>query len=1003
MFLSDLALKKPIATLVGLIILGMFGVLAMRNVGVDIVPSVTIPYVSVQVIYPGASPDEMETAVVRKIEDAAVQVDGIKHITSTCGNNFSLTMLEFELGRDLDVMATDVREKIALIEKDLPAGAEKPKVMKFDINATAVVTMALTGSQTTEELYDYADDRLKDRFASLGGVATVDLIGGEKREVVVTVDRDKLAASGLTLAQVIEKVGKGNLKLPSGSISDHGREFSVMFNAEAKEIARLGDIELGSPRGDRVYLRDVASFNWGTARAESLAYFDGKPAIVLKVTKKGEANAAAVVDAVKGVYEQLCGQMPEGMTLNWVRDDGAYVKATVMGGIDAIWQGILLTGFILLIFLADWRTALTAFVSIPATIVIAMVTFSVFGYTMNLSTMTGVGISTGILVANSIVVLENIAAKPGDVGKATGEIALAVFASALTNVVVFIPIATMRTLAGQFFVPFAVTVTIATLSSLLISFTLTPMMAQALMGKGEVLNRFLARILKPWDLFYRGMEKFYLATVREVTRHPKTWLLLFSAATLAGFALLVPFVKSDFTPNMDQGDISVTLEFAADSTLERTAERTREIAKRIAALTDSTGGSIAERVTISIGKVQGTLGRVSRGTQLAQIDLKLRSMTEREDSINEIATRIRAILRDEPDVMASALIPLIIGGTSQKIQLRVLGDDLDKLNEIGLGASKNLKGDPSAANVVNTVRAGRPEIRIAPNRAVINDLGLTPYFLGLNLRAAIAGIKSGTYTAGDRAYDIRVRYDERDGAEQIEELNFPGPEGRPFTLGAVAEVHKTLQPVTIVRSEKRRAVFIDADNAPVHGLSETLATGMKCVNELKPRDYEIVIGGQAEYMHEALSEFKLVTFVAIALTFLLLAAMLESWTMPFIILFTIPFSYLGIFAATVLTHTTLSIFGLLAGIMLVGVVVNAAILYIDEWQRTGDVMQAAKAKFRPILMSCAAALFGMMPMALGGGLGCELRQSMGIGSVGGMLVSTLISLYFIPALCALRR
>ncbi len=1002
MFLSDTAIRRPVLTLVALIMLMMFGFLAVRTVGVDIVPNVTIPYVSVTVVYPGASPEEIETSIVKPIEDAVVQVDGLKHVTSTCANNFCQVMLEFNLDRSQDVAASDVREKIGAIEGDLPSAAEKPQILKFDMNAIPVVTVALTGDRPVDELYDYADQQLSDRFSAVAGVASVELIGGEEREVIVSVDREKLAAAGLTLAEVVEKVGKGNLKVPSGQISDRAREVSLTFDAEADDPAALGDIELGAPRGDRVYLRDVATFAFGTKRPESLAFSDGKPAVVMKVTKRGEANAAKTVDGIRAAFDLAKENLPGGLRLDWVRDDGAYVHATVAGGVSSIWQGVLLTGLVLLLFLADWRTALTAFVSIPITIVISLIVFSAFGYTANVITMNAVGISVGILVANSIVVLENIAAKPGDVAKATDEIALAVAASALTNVVVFLPIATMKTMAGRFFVPFAIVVTASTFASLLVSFTLTPMMAKALDGKGEGVNRILARLVAPWNACYAALERGYARSLAAVLRRPKTWLLVFSVLTVAGFALLAPLVKSDFVPTMDKGELSVKLEFPADSNLERTAERTREIAAKLGSLTGSDGRSFVTHRVISVGKTQGVLGQVGRGSYLAEINFVLTDMTDRPDTIDDISNKMRRVLEGEPDVIATVMVPSVIGGASQAMQLKILGDDMAKLDELGLETARQLKADASASDVSHNVRPGRPELRIHPNRAVLNDLGLTPYLLGLNLRASIAGLTPATFTQGDRSYDIRVRYAQKDGVGQVEELNFPGPEGRPFVLGTVASVARTMQPVQIVRSEKQRSIIVYANNAPGHGLGETIDAATAAVQARLPRGYSTVLGGMAEYMAEAFEEFGLVTIVAIALTYLLLAAILESWALPFVILFTIPFSYLGIFAAIALTGTTLSIFGLLAGIMLVGVVVNAAILLIDEWRRTGDVALAAKAKFRPILMSCAAALFGMLPMALGGGLGSELRQSMGIGSVGGILVSSLVSLYFIPALCKVR-
>jgi len=383
------------------------------------------------------------------------------------------------------------------------------------------------------------------------------LIGGETREVVVELDRARLAAKGLTVAEVAQKVGKGSLKVPSGDIDDGGRNIPLTFDAEAKTPDALGDIELGVARGAKVYLRDVATFGFGSKKVETLGFYDGRPAVLLKITKRGEANALKTVERVRETFADVSRTLPEGMRLDWVRDDGDFVQASVADGFSSIWQSVLLTGFILILFLGDWRTAGAAFVSIPVTVIVTMLAFPAFGYTFNLITMSAIGITTGILVANSIVVLENISKRleaGGDVkstvAKAAGEIALAVFASALTNVVVFLPIGTMKTLVGKLLSPFAIVITAATFASLFVSFTLTPILASLFAGRGERVNRVLAKILAPWTLCYRGIERGYVATLNALLKFPRLATLAIAAATIVAFWLIAPGVKMDLTrPN----------------------------------------------------------------------------------------------------------------------------------------------------------------------------------------------------------------------------------------------------------------------------------------------------------------------------------------------------------------------------------------------------------------------------------------------------------------------
>lgn len=1013
MFLVKASIRRPIAMSTLLIALGVFGVLAFRKVGIDLVPSVDTPYVTVNVIYPGAAPDEIESAVAKRVEDAVVQVDGIKHMTTTCLNNLCQVLLEFELDRDVDDCATDVREKISLIRSDLPQGVEEPKILKYDVNATPVVTITLTGSLPVPDLYDYADDKLKSRFSSLPGVASIDLIGGMKREVIVEVNRQRLAARQLSLYAIAQAVGRENIKVPMGQIDDRGREYTLTFDAEAKELDRLGDIEIGTVSGERIYLRDVATFRYGTARVKSIATYDGRPAILMKIVKKGEANAVAVVNRVKETYATLAESLPGGMELKWFRDDGTFIAEQVKDGFGSIWQGILLTGFILLLFLADLRTALVAFVSIPVTMVIALASFSWFDYTMDVATMSALGISTGILVTNSIVVLEAVASafatmkKGDDVGavveKSSSAVALAVAASALTNVVVFLPIAGMTCLAGKFLAPFAVTVAAATFVSLLVSFTLTPMLAKLTYNWFGGVNRVLQKLIVPWTWCYTAMERLYVASVGSVLRLPKTFLLVVTALCALCFWFLNGKIASNFSPPVDRADITVKLEFPADYALTHTHERAEALAEKIRR------DPAVEHVTVQAGKVQGLVGQASEGSYLAEIDVRLVDKRVRApgSSLDDVINRFTALCNEERDVSPIVLSPLLVGGVGQQMRFNIMGDDLDALTEIGNAFTRRLAADPTSSQVQNSLRPGRPEVRLYPKRAVLHDLNVPAAALGYDLRGTVTGLKTSTFTRGDRSFDIRVRCDARDGIDQFDALNLPGPDGNPIPLTALAEPRQRLAPTQILRFEKRREAAIYANPATGKGNSVVIDRTRELAKEIVPDGYTTSFSGLAELMQEATDEFSLAMVIAIILTYLLLAAILESWAQPFIILLTVPFSYLGLFAALWLTGQTASIFSLLAGIMLIGVVVNAAILLIDDvnvLRRTEGLtdprtllLTAAARKFRPILMSLFAALFGMFPMAFGTGLGSELRAGIGIGSVGGILVSSILSLYFIPA------
>lgn len=1009
MFLSNASLKRPIAMTTVILMVLFFGALAYRHLGLDLMPQVDFPFITVLTAYPGAAPDEIETSVAKKIEDAVVAVDGIRHLHSTCMNNVCQTLIEFELDRDVDLAAMDVREKIDLIRADLPEAVKDPKILKFDINARPVVTLALTGDLPVDELYDFADNRLRDRLSTLSGVADVEITGGAKREIHVLADREQLAARGLTVPDLVRAVSEGQVKIPSGSLRDGTREFTVTFDGEAARIEDLGDLQVGVVAGERVYVRDVADLTVGTERVEEAAFLRGRPCIAVKIVKKGEANAVRVVQRVQDAVKQLQPELPGGVELVWFRDDADFIKATVDDAWGSVVQGILLTGAILLLFLQDIRTAFIAFLSMPASIVAAFAIMPSLGYTLNIPTLTAFGISVGILVTNSIVVLENIATRLSghrervreDVQKATAAVAVAVLASALTNIVVFIPVGMMRSLSGRMLSCFGVVIAAATLASLFMSFTLTPILAALLLRKEPRFNRRLQWLFRPWQRGYEKLEAAYGASLARASRRSGLLVAATLAVCVAGLALVAPRVSMTFVPQADSGELSIKLEYPGDVNVDETARRAQAVAARL------DGRPEVRDSLVIVGKVQGLLGQASEGPFLAEILVRLTPKTERRESIEAVCDAYRRLLRDEAGCQYSVMIPSVIGGSTKMIEAQISGDDLDTLNRLGREAARLAEENPLAVDIEHSVRVGKPEVRVHPRRAVLHDLGLPARSLGLALRGDLEGLIAATFKQGDRAYDIRVKYAEQTGRAQIPALNLPGADGKPLPLETVASLEYAEQPVQIIRSEKQRVVRVYADLAPGAGLGTAVEQLDRSIGAILPAGYHVAFLGMTEKMVEAFVEFRTVVVVAILLTYLLLAAILESWTQPLMIMMTVPFSYLGLFLAIWLTGTTLSILGLLGGVMLIGVVVNNAILMMDEvnvlrreqgLHKREAMLKAAGAKFRPICMTSIAAVLGMLPMALGRGLGSEIRASIGVGSVGGMVVSSVLSLYFIPLL-----
>ena len=1005
MSLSERSVSRPVATISSVLVLILLGAACIGRIGLDIFPKVELPYVTVVTVWPGANAREIESEIARDIEDALSSLDGLKHMNSSCMENVCQTLLEFELNVDADQAATDVREKLDLIAEDLPPDAEKPKVLKFDPNAKPVVQLAFTGDLPPDDLYDWADQKLKDRLSVLEGVANVDLLGGEEREVVVSVRREDLAARGLTILDVTKALREGNVKIPSGHVRDRGTETTVTFAGDFSTPEALLDLEIRTEGEARCYLRDVADVAFGTKEKRSAALLDGRPCVVLKIIKKGDANAVAVVRRVRKAFEELRREVPGGTRLLWITDDGGFTEAMVADAWFNIGLGVALTAAILILFLNNARAALIAAITMPVTLVATMAPVYFFGYTMNISTLMALGVSVGILVANSIVVLESIdrvRSEIKDPGRAASEgtsrVANAIAASVLTNVVVFVPIGMMTSLVGRYFTPFAMTAVAATVVSLIVSFTLTPTLASLLL-RGEKKPSRLARLT---ERTYGRIEGAYASFLRRLSRRAGAVLAVSAVAIIVLGLFAASGVGTSFLPDFDRGEILVRLEYPPYYDLGRT---TSEVKKVIGRLGDLPG---LEHSLAVVGKAEGVIGQSSEGVYLAQILLKFKPKTERDENLDDLIGAVTTRLEDYTDCLVTASPRTIVGGQSYDIELDFRGEDLAVLDEAGKAAVRRFQKLASLESVDSTVRAGRPEIHVEPRRPVLSDAGVPPAVLGTALRGNLEGLKTTTLREENRSYDIRVRYLQREGTRQVAEFRFPARDGLAADLTSLARVERKLVPILIMRSDKLRTVRIFAN---LSGL-KPLGTAVEEINSIIEAEALLPPGvshrfvGITELMQEAGRDFRFAGILAALLTFLLLAGILESFITPLAIMLTLPLGGVGMLLGLLAAHESLSIYAMLGGVMLIGLVVNGAILIIDRIKVLRDqgvsakdaVIEGSATRFRPVIMTTVAAILSMLPLTVGRGLGSEPRVAMGAAMIGGLLVSSLLTLFVIPLL-----
>jgi len=1010
-FFARLAVQRPVLTSMLVIVLVILGSFSYLRLGVDLLPGIDFPVVTVSAVYPGAGPEEVEAQVTEPIEDAVSTVPNLESLTSYSRENVSIVIVEFGYGVDADLAAIEVKDKVDAIRARLPADVEPPTIQKLDIGAMPIMALALSGPQSLTALNDFADQVLRDRLARVDGVATVAISGGREQEVQVRVHPDRLRAYDLALTDLAGLVGAGSVTIPAGRVTETGGEFAVRVVGEYTSVQEIEDLPIPLPGGGRIRLGDVATVMPGLADLRQLARFNGQPTVSISIQKRADANTVATAEGVFDAVEELRAQLPPGAELRVARDFSAFIRDAIQDIFRNILLGIFLTTAVLFLFLHSWRGTIIAAAAMPATIVATFLFLDQLGFTINVMTLMALGITVGILVTNTIVVLESIyrhldrgehprtAAEEG-----TTEVAVAVAAAALTNVVVFTPIAFMEGIIGQFFFAFGLTVVFATLTSVLISFTLAPMLAARLLRVNETRlekEGWLGFLWKRFDAGYQAVEEEYRRALGWVLARPRNgWAVIGGTALLVALAafLQLRFVGGEFMPAQDEGVVDVALELPPGTPVERTAEiarRAEALIREIPEVTDlltNVGGGGGGMFTLQ--------GDVSQASIQATVESDLHTET--------FLPRFRELLAVLPDADVTVTLGETMGpGGMAALQVLVKGPEQDRLHEVARRATEAVATVPGLVDVRNTIEDPRPEVVFRPRREVLTEYGLTVAQVGGALRASLEGVTPGVYREAGEERDIRVRLEEgsRSRVEELGDLQIRTFAGM-IPVSALGELSLEGGETTIQRDEKQRTVTIEAEigRGNLTALAAEMRTALDAVEF--PPGYSYEITGQFEIFQESLVEMGKALLLAIILTYVVLAMILESYVHPVTIMLTLPLGAVGAVFALFLTASNLNIFSMMALIMLVGIVVNNAILILDYARilrsRGKEIlealMEAAPARLRPIIMTNVAIAFALLPQALGTGPGSFYRVPMAIVTIGGVLVAALFTLFLIPTI-----
>lgn len=1015
------SIYKPITMLMVILTVVVFGLYTYSMMVVDLMPKFDVPVVTATIIYQGANPEEIESTIIKPIEDQVELVDGIDYVQSICLENYGILVAMFNMGINVDVAANDVRSKIDLASINFPDAVQAPIIAKVDINGAAIMSISFTGPLNSTELRQKVEDDIEPLFTAVSGVASVDVFGGTTRQISIEIDKDKMLDRNVDIATIMGLFGQSNINFPIGEVIGKHKNTSVRTSGKFQTLDEIRNMDIPTAKGV-IKLSEIAVVKDTIETITSASRFNGHNSVSLDIKKRSDANVVKVSEGVIKRMNEIQKTLPEGFELHLVYDKSEAVSESIDNVIQNIIIAIALTAGLLLLFLGKFSTMIIAALTMPISVIGAFTLMYFAGFGINMMSLMALSSSVGLLVTNSIVVLENINEKlklglePKEAAyKGTSEIMVAIMASTLTNVCVFVPIAFMKSIAGIFFRTFGLTMVFATFVSLLVTFTLTPLMA-AYLFKGKKKDEFgniieekpgiIASALGIFPKVLNGVRFIYLKTLSFCLSIPG---VIFQVLALVGTIAVVGFLAKnaltvEIMPKQDQGMISVKLEMPVGTNIETTDSIAQIIESRIK--------GVPEIVHYSMN-VGGSNGMTTVNQATMRVKL-LKDWEGRTRSTDQIVDSLRPYLADIPDAYIS-----IKSASASEMNNNSAGDVVLEVN--GLHADSVVKASnlimdrikDSISGIVDlktSYEAGKPEIRLIPNRQALADYGVTLQTVATYNYIAVSGYEAGQYTEDGEEYDVYVRMMEKDRQSHtdIENLPIMTPKGY-LNASELFYIEDGAGPTRIDRKRKRTRVDVSMNLLPGHTTGEimgkvgALAESMK--SEL-PEGITFSFGAQADMQNDMVAEFKVAIVMAILLTYILLIALLESFAQPFIIMMTIPMGAIGVLLALVFTGKALSMIALMAIVMLIGVVVNNAILLLDESNRLlrsgamgrrSAMMTAAKNKFQPIVLATFASIVAQLPLAFAlGGNVAAMTQPMGIASVGGLLVSAILTMYLVP-------
>lgn len=1026
MNLYKLSVERPVTIIMITLAVIIIGAISLFNLPIDLLPEIELPIAVVTASYEGVGPTEIEELITKPLENSLSTVSNIKQVSSVSSEGNSIVIAEFTQGTDMEFASLEMREKVDLVKGILPEDSSNPMVIKIDPNATPIVQLSLTQKGETDNLLllqELGEDTIKPRLERLKGVASVSITGGYENQVEVVLNEQKLKGYGLTQDQIAQLLRAENLNLPAGEVKKGTNNITVRTEGELESLEEIKDMPIPLKTGGVILLRDVADVYLANKEVSSISRLEGKRSVNVSIQKQSGTNTVTVAREINKEIEKLKTELKD-TNIDTVMDQSIYIEEAIKNvALSALLGGILAV-IILYIFLKNITTTLIIAISIPVSIIFTFILIYFNGITLNIMTLGGLALGVGMLVDNSIVVLENIyrfrqigLSKKQAAIDGAREVGLAIVASTLTTVAVFLPIAFVEGITSVIFKEFALTVTMSLGASLLVSLTVVPMLSSKLIKieekdlekrqKRRGALGLLDKIYSSSDRAFERVQGSYKKALKwSLAKRGKTVLIAILIFILS--LSLTPTLGLEFFPSSDQGTITVGIELPAGAKLEKTNEIVANVEEKLKTIKE------VKSIFSSIGSTGNQMSLSSGGTNSANIQVNLAELKDRKASDTEIADRVRGFTKDIAGAeirveVASSAIGGIGGGGA--IDVKIKGDNLDSLEKIGKDFENIVSKINGTREVKSSLREGIPEVEIKINRPVAARYGLNAAGIASSVRNSLSGQIATRYSTNGSEIDVLIKGDSvyKESIANLKQSTIASPTGIGVPLDQVADISVRKGPVSINREEQIRTISVTGDIAGRDVGSVNSDIENKLDEYDMPKGYSYELGGENEQAIDAFKNLSLALVLAVVLVYMVLASQFESLLYPFIIMLTVPLAIGGGVLGLILTRRNLSAIAFIGFIMLAGIVVNNAIVlvdYINTRRKNGEVreeaiLNAGPIRLRPILMTTLTTVLGLVPLALGIGDGGEIQAPMATVVVSGLILSTLLTLLFIPVMYTL--